>query len=70
MAYNHISLSHKERYKTNIIPIVSKKAESSKKPRGEPGTLTGVIEAQRFFCFCFEIWRIEILRTQEESFPE
>jgi len=29
-------------YKMKMIPIVSKKAKSSKKVRGEPETLTGV----------------------------
>ena len=42
MTFSHISLSDKNHYKMKINPIVSKKEESSKKARWEPGTLTGV----------------------------
>ena len=39
LTFSHISWSQKEHYKMKMI--VSKNAESSKKARGEPGTLTG-----------------------------
>ena len=42
MTYSHINLSQTENYKMKLIPILSKKMESSKKAQGEPGTLTGV----------------------------
>ena len=42
LTFSHISLSQKNHYKMKMILAVSKKAESSKKARGNPGTLTGV----------------------------
>jgi len=42
LIFSQISLSQKNHYKMKIIPIVSPKAESPKKRRGKPGTLTGV----------------------------
>jgi len=42
LTFSHISLIQKDHYKMKMIPIISKKAESSKKARGEPGTLTSV----------------------------
>ena len=42
LTFIHISLCQNKYYNMKMIPIVSKKAESSKKGRGELGTLTGV----------------------------
>ena len=47
LTFSHINLSQKNHYKMNMFPVISKKAESWKKARGKPGTLTGVCLYER-----------------------